>query len=61
MWGNEACVSLIPRIRRAMSVKKPPPREPFATIIHNNLWTRNVMVGDKYDAIKIVDYQVVKP
>lgn len=61
MWGNEGCVSLIPRIRRAMAQRKPQPREPFSTIIHNNLWTKNIMVklnGKERDSIKIVDYQV---
>ncbi|XP_018579181.1 uncharacterized protein LOC108917178 [Anoplophora glabripennis] len=60
MWGNEGCVSLIPRIRRAMSKRKPAPREPFSTIIHSNLWTDNIMVklnSDKRDIIKIVDFQ----
>lgn len=60
MWGNEGCVSLIPRVRRALAQKKAAPREPFSTIIHSNLWTENIMVklnGVKRGIIKIVDFQ----
>ncbi|KAJ8913441.1 hypothetical protein NQ315_017185 [Exocentrus adspersus] len=60
LWGNEGCVSLIPRVRRAMSRKTLPPREPISTIIHNDLWTRNVMVkleGADCDSVRFVDFQ----
>ncbi|KAJ8945004.1 hypothetical protein NQ318_010206 [Aromia moschata] len=60
MWENEGCVSLIPRVRRAMSCRRSTPREPFATIIHGDFWTSNIMVkleGDKPEKMKIVDFQ----
>lgn len=60
MWGHKDCVSLIPRIRKAMAQKKLPPREPLSTIIHNNLWTKNIMVKREWHedySIRIVDFQ----
>ncbi|KAF2878837.1 hypothetical protein ILUMI_27326 [Ignelater luminosus] len=67
--ANHECVPLLPKVKKSLlesweNMKNPPePREPFATITHNDFWVNNAMIkleGNKPIKCKIVDFQLIE-
>lgn len=53
--GLESIVEAVDAMLEAIDTQLPPPREPYATLLHNDLWRGNIMFSNS--AVAFIDFQ----
>lgn len=64
LYESDACLPYINKLKQALKVHQPPfsieTKEPFATVIHNDVWTKNIFiqfVKNKPNSVSFIDFR----
>lgn len=64
LYENDGCLPYIKRLKTVLKSHPPPfiiePKEPFASVIHNDLWTKNIFIQYRKDIpvnVALIDFQ----